>query len=604
MQREGGHILLFGNSAAVAWVWGLGFFFSIHFSFLYGLQGLLAFVIPNTLGLIFFGILVNRLSKTRNLETWFFSSVRKAPVIVFAYQITALAITVFAFAQYLWAPAIGFQVLLVAAGFLAFGSFMGELLRLRGIVVFHTVISFFCLAVAAVFLIGSPWPGAVASSAPRAPFDATFAGFIIPLIAGLLVGPWFDIQQWQRAIALHQRNSSVLFGFLWAAAIFFAYIMVIGTLTLSLTGGLEASRFVGANGLVHAQSALTTALQSEPVLLTAFGLAAGLVLIGTIDSAKVALNWYLTKERGAVESPLVAMIPEKVFTSATPYIVAAFLIVIGLVWVGGSIEYLMILYASLFLGYSAQFAWAAFRVKPVAHFNPATTSAGAVGLVLMAIGYFENLPAFMIVAPLVPLVSLIAPSPKTEEALIELEPVENKQVPFKGTAGIAAQAPVQPDVTKPGMLGSITPVEPAVIHTSCSGVEGKTFFHRITATYGDTNSVGNIYFANYFMWVGKTRELFFRHCMPDFDLKKTDFYILTRSFTHKFLQEAREFDEITVKMHISSFNRKFVTMAHTIETADGSLLGKGEQSLMFVQSDNYRLTDIPKSVYNAFITYA
>lgn len=602
MQREGGHILLFGNSAAVAWVWGLGLFFSIHFSFLYGLQGLLAFAIPNTLGLVLFGVFVDRLSKTRNLETWFFASARKAPVIIVAYQITAVAITVFAFAQYLWAPAIGFQVLLAAIGFLALGSFTGELLRLRGIVVFHTVISFFCLAVAAVFLIGSPWPGAIASSAPRAPYDATFAGFIVPLIAGLLVGPWFDIQQWQRAIALNQRNSSVLLGFLWAAAIFFTYIMVTGTVTLALTGGLEPGQFVGADGFVHAQSALTVALQSEPLLLTAFGLAAGLLLLGTIDSAKVALNWYLTKERVTIDNPLVVMIPEKLFTSATPYILAAFLIAAGMMWVGGSIEYLMILYASLFLGFSAQLAWNAFRLKPAAHFNPATTSAGAVGLILMAIGYFESLPAFMIAAPLVPLVTLFTPSPKTDEMLIELEPVENRQVPFKGTPGIEAQT--ETETAKPGMLDSIVPVEPAVIHTSSSGLEGKTFFHRITATYGDTNSVGNIYFANYFMWIGKTRELFFRHCMPDFDLKKTDFYILTRSFTHKFLQEAREFDEITVKMHISSFNRKFVTMAHTIETADGSLLGKGEQSLMFVQSDDYRLTDIPKSVYNAFITYA
>ena len=47
--------LLWGNSVALSWMWGLGLFFSVQFSLQYGLFGLLTFAIPNALGLVFFG---------------------------------------------------------------------------------------------------------------------------------------------------------------------------------------------------------------------------------------------------------------------------------------------------------------------------------------------------------------------------------------------------------------------------------------------------------------------------------------------------------------------------------------------------------------------
>ena len=39
--------LLWGNSVALAWMWGLGLFFSVQMTFMFGLQGLLLFAIPN-----------------------------------------------------------------------------------------------------------------------------------------------------------------------------------------------------------------------------------------------------------------------------------------------------------------------------------------------------------------------------------------------------------------------------------------------------------------------------------------------------------------------------------------------------------------------------
>jgi acyl-CoA thioesterase FadM len=107
----------------------------------------------------------------------------------------------------------------------------------------------------------------------------------------------------------------------------------------------------------------------------------------------------------------------------------------------------------------------------------------------------------------------------------------------------------------------------------------------------------------YPLYVGKTRELFFNAAMPDFDLKTTKFYILTRSFEHKFVRETREFDTITVKICVGDFNRKFCTIEHQIFGSEGQLLGKGKQSLLFVSSKDYGLLDIPPEVYSAFMKY-
>jgi acyl-CoA thioesterase FadM len=133
--------------------------------------------------------------------------------------------------------------------------------------------------------------------------------------------------------------------------------------------------------------------------------------------------------------------------------------------------------------------------------------------------------------------------------------------------------------------------------------EGKWFVYSMIATYQDTNSVGNIYFGMYGLYVGKTRELFFNTVMPDFDLKTTKFFILTRSFEHKFVREAREFDVITIKIRVADFNRKFCTLEHQIFGSENELLGKGKQSLLFVSSKDYSLLDIPGEVYSAFMPH-
>ncbi len=144
----------------------------------------------------------------------------------------------------------------------------------------------------------------------------------------------------------------------------------------------------------------------------------------------------------------------------------------------------------------------------------------------------------------------------------------------------------------------------APAHSIAGHFEGKWFVHTFIATYADTNSVGNVYFGMYAMWVGKTRELFFNQVMPKFNLHDTPYYILTRSFEHKFVRETREFETVSVRIRVASYNRKFVTLEHEIVDSHGQLLGKGNQSLLFVSSTDYKMLDIPQEVTAAFISYA
>ncbi|MFM7374270.1 MAG: hypothetical protein ACKO39_03845, partial [Chthoniobacterales bacterium] len=52
--------LLWGNTIALSWMWGLGLFFSVQFTTQFGLPGLLSFAIPNCLGLIVFGFVTHQ----------------------------------------------------------------------------------------------------------------------------------------------------------------------------------------------------------------------------------------------------------------------------------------------------------------------------------------------------------------------------------------------------------------------------------------------------------------------------------------------------------------------------------------------------------------
>ena len=75
------------------------------------------------------------------------------------------------------------------------------------------------------------------------------------------------------------------------------------------------------------------------------------------------------------------------------------------------------------------------------------------------------------------------------------------------------------------------------------------------------------------------------------------------TISHDFWRETREFDPVTIRVKIASHNRKFVTLAHEIHSETHGLLGRGEQSLMFVDTANFHPLDIPRSIVEGFLPY-
>jgi acyl-CoA thioesterase FadM len=285
--------------------------------------------------------------------------------------------------------------------------------------------------------------------------------------------------------------------------------------------------------------------------------------------------------------------------------------------IGLELEYFMIFYATFFVGYSA-LGMARCYINTPANRIPQIKMfcLGSLAVVIFAFGYLLSYPAFMIIGSLLPLgyvVWTLAKPTASEDFVSDVEQLDapaDNMMPLAAPAmpAASAQAAAHP---LPGLAGAAAAITDAakslvgaVQHPLGGHFEDKWFVHSFMATYADTNSVGNVYFGMYAMWVGKTRELFFNRVMPKFNLKDTPFYILTRSFEHKFVRETREFETVSVRIRISGYNRKFVTLDHEIYDSGHHLLGKGRQSLLFVSSADYKMIDVPPEVHTAFLPYA
>jgi len=322
-------------------------------------------------------------------------------------------------------------------------------------------------------------------------------------------------------------------------------------------------------------------------LLLAWGAVA---MLTTLDSAWSATRWLATGVTAESKNPLLAMVPPSLVQTPLWAFLAALAVVLVAVSVNASLLDLMAPYATLFVGFGACLALQATLGRGA----PDATLCfllGAVATAAFGIGHFAGLPALTTAASVLPLLAAVP---------VLLRPVAAAGTP--PTAAVAARK-VPTDIRE-AMVVPASAAELAEGATASRGhFDGEWFNFAYTPTYDDTNSVGNVYWANYLRWVGKTREMFFAKCLPNFDLKTTAFYILTASIQHHFRSEAKEFEAVLIRLKVGKHNRKFATLEHEIKTADGRLLGKGEQQLMFVDSGNYRLVDIPGEVITAFTPF-
>ncbi|MDX1681207.1 MAG: acyl-CoA thioesterase [Akkermansiaceae bacterium] len=329
----------------------------------------------------------------------------------------------------------------------------------------------------------------------------------------------------------------------------------------------------------------------------------GICVLTTIDSGYISLKWFLGANLAKSQNVLIGMIPKKILESPIPtfFVVAVVAVVSALEFMKFELEFFMVFYASFFVGYAA-LAIARCFVPNSQHPLPQIRmfSMASISLVIFAFGYCTSNTPMLYLGSILPLIHVIWLVVNADLLRVVQEKAgEVFEAAASEIPALKAIAKTQKATPPSGVEAPI----PADTHSLGGHFEDKWFVYSFLATYQDTNSVGNVYFGMYAMFVGKTRELFFNKAMPDFDLKTTDFYILTRSFEHKFVREAREFDTITVKIRVSDVSRKFCTLEHQVFGTDNELLGKGKQNLLFVSSKDYSLLDIPPQVHTAFMPY-
>ncbi len=618
--------LLWGNSVAMAWMWGLGLFFSVQISFMFGMNGLLMFAIPNALGLMLFGWLTQIVAKKHqggheSLALFFDRFAKPFRLIFYIYQIVALSLTVFALTKYLFAPLflptqmgagimMGLSMTMVVFVLLAMGCLFGEEFGIRKIKAGHALLGgLLVLCVLTLLFTLTPASVGTGISGIGGEYGYTsnrFWGYAIPLVVGLLVGPWLDLQHWQRAIQIHREETSIRLSYIFGGGIFFLLLLFHGSLAMWVMGNAPESFSAAHKGIDDLYYAHDIVVQyfsrtfdgNSAAPVAYFGFLCICVLT-TLDSGYVALKWFLGKNVDKSENMLLSIIPKQIVSSPIPtFLLIAVVALIG--WFAEfELEYFMVFFASFFVGYAALAIARCFvpnSQQPLPQIR--MFSMACLCLVVFAFGYMVRLNVLMYLGSLLPLVYVVWLVVTTD--LLRLVTEKAGEV-----MDAAAEIPAIKAIAKTGQPAPSEVAAPVSggTHDLAGHFEGKWFVYSMIATYQDTNSVGNVYFGMYPLYVGKTRELFFNSAMPDFNLKDTKFYILTRSFEHKFVRETREFDTITVKIKVKDANRKFCTLEHQIFGSEGQLLGKGQQSLLFVSSKDYGLLDIPPEVYSAFMKY-
>jgi YbgC/YbaW family acyl-CoA thioester hydrolase len=569
--------LSWAPTVALSWLWGLGFFYAIHVVLAHGWVGFAAFAGPNALGLFLFG--------------WVLGDRRRDPAAILrkaegAYaglfllaQLFAVAITVFALFRHVGQPLFGDRAAAGIVGLVLVAATLGHAVSLRHLRWIHAGL----LAVG----IGaglSAWSGlgAVPPAAPTPWWvaDERFFGLVVPSLVGFLLGPWTDLQHWQRAVEIRRGGGSLRLAY-GVGAVLFLGLLTLNALIASAVG--PAGAVTTADGLAGFQPAVAAAVLRGGLdqAGTAFALWAVIAAVSTIDSAYAALRWSMTSVTARSTSVLLTFVPPSLVASPLWILVGAGGLAAAVAAADLSMVYLMLPFATLLAGAAACLVLEVLGVKRA--YDPVLCALlGATAALLAVAGYVTPNAALLTIAALVPLVGAL--------------PMLAEFFGMSAPAPAAAAAEPEPVATVIRVVNDN--------NAGAEGFEGRDFVIRLTPTYDDTNSVGNVYFANYVRWVGKARELFFNHCVPGFDIASTEFYILTKSFQHDFRREAREFEPLTVRIRVKHSNRKFVTLEHEIHSATQGLLGRGEQSLMFVDTRTYRPLDIPRSIVEGFLPYA
>ncbi|MEO0454807.1 MAG: hypothetical protein AAFY98_11840 [Verrucomicrobiota bacterium] len=339
---KGLNAVLWGNSVAFSWMWGLGLFFSVQMTFQFGLAGLLGFAIPNGLGLVLFGWLTqyvaDRNESPDSLWHFFMKWSKPFRLIFYLYQVLAITLTVFAILSYLFLPLdlhpdkfYWLFLPLTALIVIAAGCLFGEEFDIKTIKYSHLVQMLLALGcIITLILYLNPFEGWASYTLEVQEEDSgIFPGYMIPISIGLLLGPWLDLQQWQRAIQAHKEGASVRQTFLWGGIQFFLMLLFHGGLTyFVLSTSYDFIPTSGIDELPYAHHIIVEYMnevisEDSYLIPLAYYFFLGICILTTLDSGYIALRWYLTEQIKHSNNTLFSLVPQQIFTSPIPTFIFA-----------------------------------------------------------------------------------------------------------------------------------------------------------------------------------------------------------------------------------------------------------------------------------------
>jgi enediyne biosynthesis thioesterase len=122
------------------------------------------------------------------------------------------------------------------------------------------------------------------------------------------------------------------------------------------------------------------------------------------------------------------------------------------------------------------------------------------------------------------------------------------------------------------------------------------FEYRHRVTFADTNTVGNVYFANYVMWQGTCRERFIAEKAPGIVARLSDdLALVTVSCACDFISELYALNLVSVRMSLRRIDGNRLTMDfayYRIDAGPGLLVARGEQTVAFMTRDEDGLVPV------------
>jgi acyl-CoA thioesterase FadM len=123
---------------------------------------------------------------------------------------------------------------------------------------------------------------------------------------------------------------------------------------------------------------------------------------------------------------------------------------------------------------------------------------------------------------------------------------------------------------------------------------GREFVFPLKVYLSDTNAFGNVYFAQYFIWQGKTREDWFSWLMGEQAGPLMQRYkMATVEASHKYRHETLAFQQVEIGLLVNLKRMTLELIFNFRFRGTNKPVGTGRQKIAFIDSNTNKLVPVP-----------